>query len=673
MEGSTLRDEKRKCGGLRAGDAGRDGKGCKGGLVEEPAGFPTGRAVLVGFLLAGFIAIFPTYARIAGRTSKLPAHGLLTALVVLIAVNFVVKFIRANSRLSSQEMIFAMMIVVMAMGLVLGDVPLYLIALMASPHYFASSANQWDTYLLPNLPGYLFPTNEGGEMSSFFKGLGGGEMIPWAAWAAPLFWWFSLLAAMQLCALCAMVILRKQWVVRERLVFPLAEVSVQVAHQASAKELFPPMLRSKAFWVGVAIPGGALLWNVAAHFHPGLPRIRFQLGGKPNFIPARYFPPIWTVLDPMVVGLAFFANLQVLFSVWFFALLAALQVGIANRIGLFMGGMQGGVSGVVGIGWQSFGGMTALVLVGLWRARRHLWGVMRKSFAGSSRMDDAEEIIPYRFAFLGFVGSMVYMAAWLYRAGMTPGFTAAILGGWLVMYLGVARIVSETGLLYVFSGLQPQFVATHLVGTVGMSARTTGALAAAQITFRGGYDSFMMTSAAHACKYADVMRRKRAVAATGYVAALGAAAAMTVTGIFLCYRYGAANFNLGPFNRPESFLGQVVNSAKNREGTNWPMMGFFLGGAGLVWILSTLMWRFPAWPIHPIGFTIAGVFPVQALFLSTFAAWVSKLVILKVGGIPAYRRAVPFYLGMIVGTVLGTLVSVITDLIWFPGSGHVAV
>jgi len=60
---------------------------------------------------------------------------------------------------------------------------------------------------------------------------------------------------MQLFAVCAAVILRKQWVEHERLVFPLAEASVQVARDSARPELFTPPLRSKAFWVGVAIPG----------------------------------------------------------------------------------------------------------------------------------------------------------------------------------------------------------------------------------------------------------------------------------------------------------------------------------------------------------------------------------------------------------------------------------
>jgi len=657
---------------MQGGD-GRTGDGQVPTIPDETERFPTWRAITLGFVVAGFIAVFPTYARIAGRASKLPAHGLLTALVLLVAINFLAKVIRPGFRMSFQELIIVIVIAIMAMSMVLGDVPIYLIAIIASPHYFASPANQWDTYLLPNLPAHLFPTNDGGEMTAFFTGLAPGEMIPWEAWAVPLFWWFSLLAAMQLFAVCAMVILRKQWVERERLVFPLAEVSIQVASDSSGPRLFTPLLRSRAFWIGVAIPGLTLSWNVAAHFVPSLPRIRFQLGGKASFVPARGFPPIYLIVEPFVVGLAFFANLQVLFSVWFFALLAGAQVGIANRLGFFLEGAEGGVAAAGGVGWQGFGGMAALVILGLWRARRHLWAVARRAFGRDGNLDDSTEILSYRFAFWGAVGSVIYVAAWLGRAGMTPAYAAVILGGWVIAYLAVARIVSETGLLYIYSAIAPQSLATNMLGTVGVPQSTTGALGAAQISFRGAYDTFVMTSAAHQGKLAHAMGGRRGIAALGYISAMGAAVAMAVTGIFLCYKHGAANFNLGPFNRPDAFLGRVVSNARNPASTNWPALAFFVAGALLVWLLNVLVWRFPMWPVHPIGFTVAGVFPVQALFMSTFVAWAAKLIILKIGGIPAYRRAAPLFLGLLVGTVIGTLLSIVTDLIWFPGSGHIGV
>jgi len=642
------------------------------GASEELEHFPTRRSICIGLLIAAFIAVVPPYVRIAARTAKPPAHGLLTIVVMAAAANFVAKLLSSKFRLSARELIFVMMISLMAMSFVLGDMPLFLIWLIASPYYFASPANQWDTYLVPNLPGHLFPTNEGGQMTAFFMGLGPGESIPWEAWLGPLFWWFSLMAAMQLFALCATVILRKQWVEHERLVFPLAEASLQVARDSARPELFTPLLRSKVFWVGVAIPGCSLAWNVVTHFYPTLPRITtpFAIAGKMSITPARSFPPIYLNIEPFVLGLAFFANLQMLFSVWFFALLAVVQVGIANRLGFVLEGAEGRIAASAGVGWQGFGGMMALVVLGLWRARRHLWGVIRKAFGKKADVDDADEILPYRFALCGAVLALIYIAGWLRRAGMTPALTAVFLGGWVVIYLAVARIISETGLFYVYSALAPQYIAGNMLGTVGLPQSTTGAFAATRIALRGGYDTFVMTSSAHAGKLAHVMKKTRSVAALGYISALGAAAAMVVMGILLCYKHGAANVELQPFWKPEAFLTTVVSAARNPVTTSWPGLCFFAGGVVFVWALNTLMWRFPMWPIHPIGFAVAGVWPIQALFMSTFVAWVAKFALLKLGGIPAYRRAVPLFLGLMAGAVIGTFLSIITDLIWFPGAGH---
>ena len=50
--------------------------------------------------------------------------------------------------------------------------------------------------------------------------------------------------------------------------------------------------------------------------------------------------------------------------------------------------------------------------------------------------------------------------------------------------------------------------------------------------------------------------------------------------------------------------------------------------------------------------------------------WLIKVIILRVGGISLYRRAAPFFIGMIVGYTAALMVSMTIDLIWFPGQGH---
>ena len=76
-------------------------------------------------------------------------------------------------------------------------------------------------------------------MTWFFEGLPEGEKIPWGAWAIPLFWWLSFVAVLFFVLFCIVVILRKQWVEKERLIFPLAQVPLQMVEGAEKGSLIP--------------------------------------------------------------------------------------------------------------------------------------------------------------------------------------------------------------------------------------------------------------------------------------------------------------------------------------------------------------------------------------------------------------------------------------------------
>ena len=63
-------------------------------------------------------------------------------------------------------------------------------------------------------------------------------------------------------------------------------------------------------------------------------------------------------------------------------------------------------------------------------------------------------------------------------------------------------------------------------------------------------------------------------------------------------------------------------------------------------------------------------YSARTAILSVFVTWLVKLIVLRLGGIALYRKAKPFFIGMIVGYTLSLIASLIVDLIWFPGQGH---
>ncbi len=71
---------------------------------------------------------------------------------------------------------------VLAMSLVIIGIPVFLtgyfLAAPTTPYYFASAENQWGEFVIPHLPAWRLPSNEGLAMTWFFEGLPPGEPTP---------------------------------------------------------------------------------------------------------------------------------------------------------------------------------------------------------------------------------------------------------------------------------------------------------------------------------------------------------------------------------------------------------------------------------------------------------------------------------------------------------------
>jgi len=78
-------------------------------------------------------------------------------------------------------------------------------------------------------------------------------------------------------------------------------------------------------------------------------------------------------------------------------------------------------------------------------------------------------------------------------------------------------------------------------------------------------------------------------------------------------------------------------------------------GAAVVLALCFLRYRFLAWPLHPIGFIVAHTYPMQIFWLSIMIGWLCKTLVMRLGGVPVYRKLCPAFLGMIVGTTFSSI------------------
>jgi hypothetical protein len=94
----------------------------------------------------------------------------------------------------------------------------------------------------------------------------------------------------------------------------------------------------------------------------------------------------------------------------------------------------------------------------------------------------------------------------------------------------------------------------------------------------------------------------------------------------------------------------TANQATSQPPRDAVRLGFTAWGFVFAVILAALRTRFPGDPFHPLGFILATSYGDSATFLfPAFMAWLSKSLILKIGGLKLYRRGIPFFVGLIVG------------------------
>ena len=546
----------------------------------------------------------------------------------------------------------------------------YIIGLMVGPYYFATPENKWEELLHPNIPSYLFPTNEGNAMAWFYEGLPRGTGIPWGLWAVPLLWWFTFICATGFVCACASVLIRRQWSENERLVYPAMAPIVEMATgPGTGRRLLPEFMKGKAFWCGFALTSFVFGWNMIAWFYPQFPR--FPTARARWVFYSKDFPPLFFFLSTVVICFSYFASLEVLFSIWFFDVLFIVEGGLLNRIGVKA------ISPYYGVGrygWQTAGAFVALALWGVWISRLHLWDALRKALhPGRSSLDDSRELLSYRGALIGLVCAGLYMVVWLLRLDMEMKLIVLLIPAMLLVYTGISKILADSGLIYLNPPTSAAGVAVTALGgghVLQVSSRVAMSLSSPAVNHFRGFAMGMMT---HINRLGELVTSNRRRLFWGVCAAFVVGlVCSTLFTVWLGYTMGGYNFrpNYLIITAGKSHLQDIVNTVKDAKPIEAANYWFFLVGAGIMILLNLMRYRFVWWPFHPVGFALSGRSLARLTSSTILVAWLIKLVMLRLVGASFYRKSKPFFIGALVGYILMVAAGVVVDLIWFEPQGH---
>ena len=388
-------------------------------------------------------------------------------------------------------------------------------------------------------------------------------------------------------------------------------------------------------------------------------------------------PPINGFLGLFTIFFSYFASLDVLLSVWLFDLVFILEGGWLNRIGMTA------ISPYYYRGvtyWQTKGAFVVLVASVFWVARGHLGGVARRALKRDPSVDDRDELVSYRGSLVGFVVGLVVMWLWLVRAGFEPVYGILLLASVIFTYVGMAKVIADTGLPYTNVPAGPWGLVAPFLGGQAIGAETRVALRfSSRVTSH--FKGLFLPSLIHVGKISDGLagQRRKLMASVGaafLVSLLVSCFLMLKTG----YEQGAYNFAGWEITQagPRHFAGtakSVKDFLKGKAGQpvyseNPEHVGFFALGSVAMAALIYLRHRFVWWPLHPVGLAISGSYLTRRTSFTVFIAWLIKVVMLRVGGPSIYRKSRPLFVGLLVGYILGVALSAGIDAVWFPERGH---
>ena len=605
--------------------------------------------ILIGNYWIKYTGLITHSGNFAESVPPIPA---VAALILVVAINPLIRKAVRKLSLSGAEIIVVYNMVTIAISMSSIGMVRYFLPVLTAPFYFATPENEYAMFnkYLP----HWFVVSDPKAIKESYEGSVDGS-VPWGAWMTPLLIWTAFFVVLFWTMLCIIVMFRRRWTEKERLIYPMVEFAMEIARD-DKKSLVAPFFRNPIMWSGFSLSFVYNLFNILHAMYPNVPApgTSFNIGSIFTDRPLNALRPMSFQYRPAIFGIGYLMPLEVNFSVWVFYFLLKFESVMASIMGYQMPGFPF-------VHNQSSGAFLAFAIFLCWVARHEIWDVFAKAL-GLRDVDDSQEPIPYRWAAFGSVLGMIFIVAWCRAAGMgiiTAFVFFSLILGFAMVY---SRIRAQAGspMIWLFPYGEHK---TLMINAVGARAFIRDGSYAnltifANLTFlsRGYFPAFMAYQL-ESFRFADATKSSRRVMAFVVMLALiiGLAGGYWIH-LTAYYEYGSNILEGGTGvwggTRGAALIRQEYTKMQgymvSQNSPDYARTGAAAVGFAFTFVLVLLRYMFLWFPLHPLGFAMVTAYgdPLWGAFLSV---WIIKKLVMKYGGMRMYRRLVPGFLGIALG------------------------
>lgn len=638
----------------------------------------TVRSIALACLLIPVNAYWVTQmevVRYAGHPTTVSLlYNAVFALFVLVLANAGIKRLLPRMAMHRNELLVVYLMLCTASVLCGHDLIQVVAPQIIFPFWLATPENKWEELFFQYLPPHLTISDPAIYEPAFDGGTTLYTRARLLAWAVPVANWGALLGVLTTMMLAMNSILRKRWIEREKLTYPITHMPLELTKQGV------PLLRNKMLWIGFAVAATLDLFNGFHELWPAVPLIKLRVVHYDAYMSTLFRGHPWGALGgtrisfyPFAIGLDMLLPLDLAFSCWFFYLFWKGQALVSSLVGLSR------IPGFPYVNEQSSGAYLGLCIFALWMARDHIAAVVHSAFVPprSRRVNDEHEPMRYSLALWILVIGAAFLAIFAMRMGMWVWIAGLVFVIYFMISLTVTRVRAELGPpAHDLHNGGPDLILTNIFGTDN-AVLNPRQLTVLEMTywFNRAYRAHPMPIQLEAFKIAETagIPNRHMAAALMVATWLGVFAAFWAQ-IHCYYVYGIAAkmdpsainaFGREPYQRLAGWL-------MNPFSTRWPQVGAY--GVGILFTLLLMFLRvnFVWWPFHPVGYAISSSWSMNCLWLPIFIAWLAKLIMLRYGGFKIFQQAIPVALGLVLGefvvgsiwTLIGVIFQINTYAFW---------